>query len=216
MPVMKVLNSRAEWLQARAGRIGGSEIASVVGMNPWQTNVELWEIKTGRRKGGEISNDRFVEYGRKSEKYLRELFKLDFQQYGVHYVENNIWYHEDYPFAHASLDGWLKDEEGRFGVLEIKTTNIVNAQQKLKWFNRIPDNYFCQVIWYMAVTEAEFAVLLAQQKWDRDGDVFKVIKHYHIEREEVEDDIEYLLKHGEEFYHHIMNDTEPPLILPSI
>ena len=107
-----ILKNRAEWLEQRKGRIGGSEAACIVGMNPYQTNVELWEYKTGRRIAEDISDKPFVKYGTNAEEYLRELFKLDYPQYNAHYVDNNMWLNEKYPFAHASLDGWL--EETRF------------------------------------------------------------------------------------------------------
>ena len=48
MVEMKSLKDRNEWLQARQGRIGGSDASAIVGMNPYRTNVELWQIKTGQ------------------------------------------------------------------------------------------------------------------------------------------------------------------------
>jgi hypothetical protein len=39
-------------------------------------------------------------------------------------------------------------------------------------------------------------------------------KHYHIEREEVQEDIDYLMKKGAEFFEYIKNDKRPPLVLP--
>jgi putative phage-type endonuclease len=213
---MLKLRSRKEWLEKRKSFIGGSEASCIVGMNPYQTNVDLWELKTGRRQPQDISDNPFVEYGRNAEEYLRELFRLDFPQYEVDYVDNNLWINDRYPFAHASLDGWLTDELGRFGVLEIKTTNILQSIQKEKWDHRIPDNYYAQVLWYMAVTEADFAILKAQLKYDYDGEIFLNTKHYKIERSEVEEDIEYLMDAGRKFAEHIRNDTKPNLVLPMI
>lgn len=213
---MLKLRSRKEWLEKRKSYIGGSEASCIVGMNPYMTNLELWELKTGRRESKDLGDNPFVEYGRNAEEYLRELFKLDFPQYEVDYVDNNLWINDKYPFAHASLDSWLTDELGRFGVLEIKTTNILQSIQKEKWDHRIPDNYFCQVLWYMAVTEADFAILKAQLKYDYDGEIFLNTKHYKIERSEVEEDIEYLMDAGRKFAEHIRNDTKPNLVLPMI
>ena len=34
------LNSREEWLEHRKKFIGGSDASSVVGLNPWKSNVE--------------------------------------------------------------------------------------------------------------------------------------------------------------------------------
>lgn len=216
MVQMIQLDSRAEWLEKRKSYIGGSEAACVVGLNPYQTNVDLWELKTGRRKAEDISDNPYVRYGTNAESFLRELFVLDYPQYKVEYAEHNMWLNSDYPFAHASLDGWLTDSNGRRGVLEIKTTNIQNAAMKERWNSRIPDNYFCQVLHYLFVTGFDFAILKAQLKWDIDGDVMCQTKHYVIERSEVEDDISMLIDAERRFCEYLVTDTRPPLILPNI
>ena len=172
------LNSREEWLEKRKSYIGGSDAGAVVGMNPYKSNVELWEEKTGRKVPEDISNKDFVKYGTEAEKFLRELFKMDFPEYEVGYKENNMFLNSKYPFAHASLDGWLKDKDGRMGVLEIKTTNIMQSAQKEKWKDRVPDSYFCQLLHCMAVTGFDFAILKAQMKFDYSGDIMLTTRHY--------------------------------------
>ena len=210
------LKNRAEWLEARKNRIGGSDASCIVGMNPYRTNVELWEIKTGRVEADDISDKPYVRYGTEAEEHLRALFALDFPQYKVSYDENNMWLNDKFPFAHASLDGWLEDEKGRRGVLEIKTTNILQSMQREKWNHRIPDNYYIQVLHYLMVTEFDFAVLKAQLKYDNDGDIMLTTKHYKIEREEVQEDVEYLKKAEKDFYSAIKEKRRPSLVLPAI
>ena len=216
MVTMKILKSREEWLAARKSFVGGSDASCIVAMNPYKTNVDLWEEKTGRIQPANLDGVDVVEYGRKAEAPLRELFKLDFPQYSVLYCENNFWTNDRFPFAHASLDGWLLDGKGRRGILEIKTTNILQSLQKEKWNHRIPDNYYIQVLHYMAVFDAHFAVLKAQLKYDYDGEIFLTTKHYHIERDDVVEDIRYLMKAEEEFAEAIKQDRRPSLFLPSI
>lgn len=214
---MLTLGSREEWLKKRTSYIGGSDASCIVGMNPYKTNIELWEEKTGRRVAPDISNESYVKYGHDAEEYLRELFAIDYPQYQVLYENNNMWLNGKYPFAHASLDGWLIDEDGRKGVLEIKTTNILQSMQKEKWKDRIPDNYYIQVLHYLMVTEFEFAVLKAQLKYEHNnGDVFLTTKHYKIERAEVEEDIKYLEDAERRFYECIINNRQPNLVLPAI
>ena len=156
---MKILDSREEWLQHRSNYIGGSDASAILGMNPYRTNIELWQIKTGQLVPEDISEKPYVKYGTEAERYLRALFELDYQEYEVEYVENNMFLNEKYPFAHASLDGWLTDQDGRKGILEIKTTNILQSMQKEKWNHRIPDNYYIQILHYLMVTEFDFAIL---------------------------------------------------------
>ena len=205
--------NRDAWLKARKSYIGGSEVSAIIGANPYMTNIDLWRIKTGRQQAQDISKKDYVAYGNFAEPHLRALFAADFPQYNVEYVENNMWVNDKYPFAHASLDGWLTDPDDRKGIFECKTTNILQSVQKEKWDHRIPDNYYCQILWYLGVTEFDFAVLKAQLKYDYNGEIFLTTKHYKIERADVEDDITYLFEKAAAFYEHIKNDTEPPLIL---
>lgn len=213
---MTVLSSREEWLEHRKKYIGGSDISAVIGCNPYMTNQDLWEIKTGKRIPEDISDKPFIQYGNQAEGLLRDLFQLDFPQYKVEYVENNSYTNNKYPWAAASLDGKLTDEEGRTGILEIKTTNILQSMQKEKWHNAIPQNYYCQVLLYMAVLEADFAILKAQLKSVIDGIPYLQTKHYYIERESVQEDIDYLMAEGAKFWEYIKNDRKPALLLPEI
>lgn len=212
---MIVLASREEWLKNRT-RIGGSDASAVVGMNPYCNNVELWEQKTGLLIPDDISDKPYIQYGQQAEMHLRGLFRLDFPQYRVEYVENNMWLNEKYPWGHYSADGWLFDERGRLGILEIKTTEILRSMQKEKWNNRIPDNYYIQLLHGMLIMEAEFAVLKAQLKTVFDGVPYLQTRHYFLERADVEDDIRYLAEAEADFWPYVLEGKRPPLLLPAI
>lgn len=212
---MIILKNREEWLANRS-RIGGSDASAIVGLNPYRSNVELWQIKTGQTESEDISDKPYVVYGTKAEEHLRELFALDHPQYKVEYAENNMFLNDKYPFAHASLDGWITDEKGRMGIWECKTTNIIHSSQKEKWNNCIPDNYYIQCLHYLLVTGFEFVELTAQLKWDIEGKVYKQTRQYHFERDEVLEDIEFLEKSEKEFWQQVQNNIMPALILPSI
>lgn len=210
--------SREEWLEKRGAvnRIGGSECAAVLGLNPWMTNVDLWEIKTGRKQKHDVSDLAAVSYGRAAEEHLRELFKLDWPEMFVDYSPNTFILNSEYPFALASVDGLLTDKEGRLGILEIKTASIRGESQKKKWDGRVPQNYYTQVLQYMAVLEADFAVIVAQLSYGTGDDLLKVTKHYKIEREDVQDDIDALMDAERDFWTYVEKDERPPLILPEI
>ena len=215
MVEMKILASREEWLQNRQ-RLGGSDASAILGMNPYRTNIELWQIKTGQMIPEDISDKPYVKYGTQAEEHLRELFKLDFPEYQVFYEENNMWLNDKCPFAHASLDGWLMDKDGRKGVWECKTTNILQSMQKEKWKDRIPDNYYIQLLHYLMVTEFDFAVLKAQLKSEFNGELYIQTKHYKIERAEVQADIEFLESSERDFWKQVQERKRPGLILPEI
>ena len=130
--------TREQWLEERKNGIGGSDAAAILGLNPYKTNVELWEEKTKRREPVDISEKDYVKYGTNAEEHLRELFKLDFPEYEVSHQENTIIKHPTYPFLFASLDGQLVDKEtGELGILEIKTTKLLRLYTKNSYVNFI-------------------------------------------------------------------------------
>jgi putative phage-type endonuclease len=208
--------SKQDWLEARKSGIGGSDASAIIGLNPYKTNVELWEEKTGRKKSENISNKPEVIYGKEAEKHLRELFKLDYPDYKVQHTEYEIRQSVNYPFMLASLDGELIDKKGESGVLEIKTTNILQSMQKEKWTDKIPDNYYIQILHYLIVTGYQYAILKAQLRFQYGEDVYLNTKHYRVERSECIEDINYLIEEEGKFWRLVESDTRPHLRLPII
>lgn len=217
MVKMQIFKDRTAWLEARRSYIGGSDAAALVGENPYKSNVDLYREKIGQAVPKDISDEPHVQYGIKAEPHLRETVELDFPYYKVEYVDNNLWTNDRYPFAHASLDGWLTDlRDGRRGVLEIKTTQFLRSTDRLKWRGGIPDHYYCQVLWYLGVTEFDFAILKAQIKTiygdasDESQTVLET-RHYRIDRRDpgVEQGIQNLLSAGERFATNIRLRKEP-------
>ena len=121
-------------MEERKKGIGASDAACVLGRNPYKTNVELWEEKTGIREPEDISDKPHVKYGTEAEQCLRELFRLDFPEYDVTYEPYKMIANlKNYPFLFATLDGALTEKNtGKKGILEIKTTEILNSTQILK------------------------------------------------------------------------------------
>ena len=48
--------SRTEWLEQRIKGIGGSDVSSIIGMNPYKSNVDLYREKLGLVNVKDISN----------------------------------------------------------------------------------------------------------------------------------------------------------------
>lgn len=205
-----------DWLLKRGYGIGGSDAAAVVGMNPYKSNIELFEEKTGRRLPEDISGKPYVRYGTDAEPLIRELFALDYPEYKVHYPGSCIYRSRGYPFLQASLDGELIDPDGRKGILEIKTTNILQSMQREKWNDRIPDNYYIQVLHYLIVTGYDFVVLRAHLRSVWGKDIRTSVRHYFIERTDVEPDMDYLLSEEIKFWGYVESGRKPPLVLPGI
>lgn len=208
---------RQEWLELRKQGIGASEASAVVGLNPYKTNVELWEEKVGIREPVDISDKPYVQYGIKAEAPLRELFALDYPQYKVGYKDFDMRYNKDYPFIFATLDGDLTETAtGRKGVYEGKTTEILRSMQYENWKDKVPDNYYIQLLHQLLSTGYDFAVLNAAIKTNYDGNIGVSVRRYHIERAEVEEDIKYLLEKEIVFWDCVTKHKKPNLILPDI
>lgn len=213
---MIAYRSRNGWLENRK-QIGGSDAAAILGLNPWTSNLDIYNYKTGNDIPPDISDKDVVKYGHAAEASIRRLFALDHPDYKVEYKANNSWTNTDYPFAQASLDGWITDADGRFGILEIKTTEIMRDKDWDKWKGSIPQNYFCQVLHYMAVLEAEFAELRAYIKYHSQGEKRYAVRDYHIERADVKTEVIFLMDKERDFWeNHVEKKIPPALILPEL
>lgn len=206
----------ASWLKARTYGIGGSDASAIVRKNPYKTNIDLFEEKIGRKLPEDISDKPYVRFGTMAEPHIRALFALQYPEYNVFYHENRILRSKAYPFLQASLDGELEDEEGRKGILEIKTTNILQSMQYEKWKDRIPDNYYIQVLHYLLVTGYDFVFLRAYIMSEWGNKKRTTIEDYTIERSEVEEDLNFLLAEEQKFWKYVESGRKPPLLLPEI
>lgn len=211
---MITYKSREEWLESRKQFIGGSDASCILGLNAWKSNLDLFREKTGKQEAPDLSGNAAVEYGTKAEEHIRALFALDHPELEVSYVPYNSWHNSKYPFAAASLDGWSREKEtDRKGVFESKTAIITSKAQAEKWNNRIPDNYYCQVVYYLGVTEWDFIDLRARLRHEYPGNMYIVERDYHIERSECEEDIPIVMEAAAMFYDRLKKKEEPPLLL---
>lgn len=214
--IIKLEHNSQAWLDFRNTGIGGSDASAVLGLNPWKTNVELWEEKSGLKPPKEVSCAEAVEYGSKAEAWLAKLFELDFPEYRLT-TPKNIVYRRD-GFMFASLDGEIEDRAGRKGILEIKTSTIFSSMSKERWANKIPQNYYIQLLHYLLVTGYDFAILKAQLKSSQDGGVYLQTRHYYVDAadESVKVDMQYLLEAEKAFWADVKTKKRPALILPRI
>lgn len=132
-----------EWLEHRRKSIGGSDAASIIGLNPWSSPYTVWADKLGKLPPKE--DNEAMRQGRDLEFYVAERFA---EKTGKKVRrENHILINPDYPFAHANVDRMVVGEDAG---LECKTTSSLN----LKNFKNgaFPDIYYVQCVHYMMVT----------------------------------------------------------------
>lgn len=206
--------TREEWLNLRTQGIGGSDAASILGLNKYKSNLDLYYEKTGIKKNNFSGNDA-TEYGKKAEEHIRGLFLLDYDFYSE-YHEYRMYANDEHKFLYATLDGELTDKYGKRGVLEIKTTTIRNPKQWDEWDNKIPDSYYVQVLHQLLATGWDYAWLRAYIRYFKGDDLRVTIKDYYINRADVIDDLEELLKAEIKFWDAVVNKKEPGLIMPGI
>lgn len=206
-----MFRTRKEWLSKRISGIGGSDASTFIGMNPYKSNNQLWKEKKGLIQAENFSNDA-ISHGVALEPVLRAWFQATYQDYDVQYQENAILQSNKHSFMLYSPDGLLFHPEKGNGILEIKTTLIQNMNMLEEWNNQIPNHYYIQVLHGLLVTDFDYVCVVAELRfaWDRPTE----IRVYKFSREEVKDDLEYLLEkeiyNWNEFY---VKDNEPPMII---
>ena len=212
-----IYKSRKQWLGGRVSGIGGSDASAAIGMNPWRSNLDLWMIKTGKKKAPDISNNARVKYGQAAEDAIRKLYQA--KKLGivdVHYMPNVVLSNREHPELLYSPDGLLMETKtGRCGILEVKTASPMSAMQKEKWHDdHLPDNYYIQVLHGLNVTGFDFVDLIAELTYD---EKYSQIRIYHIERSEAEEDLKTVKEGVLSFWNeYVIPGREPALTLPQI
>ena len=199
--------NREEWLAARDGHIGASEAASVIGIG-FMTTRELWEIKTGQKKAPDLSDRELVAYGNRAEGPLRDLFMAKHPELELEYRPYDFLYQEDRPWLRATLDGILTDGD-RTGILEIKTATPNSKAEWDEWRDQIPLKYNAQISHQFLATGFDFAVVFAELH----GRSEYVLREYWYEREDMTDNMDYLLGKEEAFWGSVQHRKIPPMPL---
>ena len=194
-----------EWLQERMKHIGGSDAAKVLGMSKFGSNVDLYFEKTERKKH-HVNNDA-IELGKRAEPVLRDLYAVYHPSVKIDYHQYTIIYQEEYPMIASTLDGELEDD-GRHGILEIKTASLTKKNQWEEWKNGIPNHYYIQVLHQMISTGYDFADVFACLT-GMNGD--HTIRTYRFERHDHIEDIEWVIEEETAFWKCVENKTVPPL-----
>lgn len=201
--------SRESWLAGRNRQgIGASEAAAVIGVSPWVTTLDLWRQKTGRTVAKDISGNPAVQRGNTMESVLRVFYMGLHPEYELEYHPYDLLYQRERPWLFATLDGELLEREtGRRGILEIKTGSL-SSQKWSEWKDgNVPAGYFTQTIHQLLATGYDF-VRVFGCLYARSGDM--TIVEREIEREDHEEDIQWLLQEETRFWRYVRDGVVPP------
>lgn len=148
-----------EWLKWRKRGIGGSEAASIAGLNPWSSALKVYMDKVSEEVESIPDNER-MRVGRDLEDYVAKRFE---EATGKKVRrENFLLQHPEHEFMIANLDRVIVGEDA---FLECKTTN---SYGKSEWEDGIPLHYELQCLHYMAVGGFDYcyiACLIGNEKF---------------------------------------------------
>lgn len=191
--------SRDDWLEVRKTGIGSSDAAAAVGLNPYQSQLELWMTKTGRAAGlpqvdpNDDASPMFwgtlleafvaAHYTKKTGNRVRKI--------------NAVLQHPEHSWMLANLDREVMAASD-VQILECKTTGM-NGQRL--WRDGVPEYIQLQVQHQLAVTgkqAADVAVLVC-------GNDFRT---YRIQRDNKL--IASLIELERKFWQYVETDAPPP------
>lgn len=144
---------RNEWLQYRQSGIGSSEVATILGLNPWETTYQLWR----RKKGLDTPKDE--TFAMKAGHYLEDAVSMFWHdETGRDIIKRSAgdWLirNTEKKYMQVSPDRtyWLTSNnrsEHNKGILECKTTQMKIDPDDL------PKHWFVQVQYQLGVAEYE-------------------------------------------------------------
>ena len=192
--------ARETWLDVRRQGIGSSDAAAAVGLNPYQSQLELWMHKTG--KGDLLPT--IDPLDETTPMYWGTLLE---PIVAAHYTKrtgnrvrrvNAVLGHPQIPWMLANIDREVVGAPD-VQILECKTAGINGAKL---WRDGVPEYIQLQVMHQLAVTgkqAADVAVLICGQE----------LQIHRIERDEAM--ISQLIALEEQFWELVKSDTAPPV-----
>jgi putative phage-type endonuclease len=148
MNVVKLVQGSPEWHAHRAKYRNASETPVVLGLSPWTTPYQLWQMKTGRAPQPDVTAA--MAHGTATEPLARDAY----ERLTGHVMQPLVMVDGDYS---ASLDGITLD--GRL-VLEVKAPKSKDSKILSEArAGRIPIDIYWQVQHQLLVSRADLAHL---------------------------------------------------------
>ncbi|WP_405699150.1 YqaJ viral recombinase family protein [Streptomyces sp. NBC_01383] len=186
-----------DWHAARATGIGGSEIAAVLGISPYESPFSLWHRKQGGI--GPVEETDVMYWGKRHEPTICDEFALRHPELLV--LPSGTYAATDAPWWIANPDRLGFTANGKLEVIEAKT-----ARDDFGWgddgTDQIPVHYKAQVRWYCAALgarRARIAVLIGLSDY----------REYIVEPNDA--DTELMHTAGEAFMYSLAAGIAPPI-----
>ena len=159
---------KEQLIEDRSTGLGGTDAGAICGINPWKTACDVYLEKIGSSQKKEESSGETLhrlEMGNRLEGTVIDVFedrmKIKVQR------DIPVIRHPKFPYLLAHVDGLIDGDNGIKGVFEAKTaganaifnkswgpSNTTNASKE-----DIPIQYYYQIMWYLTITNRQFAYL---------------------------------------------------------
>lgn len=182
-------------LERRREFIGGSDIAAIVGANPYRTVLDVWLDKRGAAEPFE--GNEFTEAGTRLEGAIVEWFADKNPGLSIDLIPDSTWRDETVDYFAASPDAVALCPERGFGIGEAKN---VNARLEKDWDGDAPDMHKIQALWNCGIIGAEW------------GFVTGLIGGYSLRSVQFDFDAElfdWLTSEAHKFWGHVESGTPP-------
>ncbi len=189
-----------EWHAARASGIGGSEVAAILGLSPWQSPFSLWHAKAN---GWESSQSPEMEWGHYVEPALLAWY-FDHSESVEEFSRGGTYARPGRRWQHANPDA-LGTEYGAFGRRELVVVEAKKGGDE-DWgrpgTDEVPVHYRVQGVWYCDVLDAARADFIVTN-YGRAPRVYTV--RYDPEEARL------IRGHAAAFWRSLQHGIEPPL-----
>ena len=188
--VLKLVQGSAAWHEHRAHFRNASETAAVMGISPWQTPYQLWQVRTGRLT---VATTPAMAHGTAMEPKARAAYE---NRTGL-VMQPLVLTEGDYS---ASLDG-ITLEGDRIVEIKCPFKGRVSELWKTAQSGTVPEHYRVQIQHQLMVSGAAIADLFVF-----DGDEGLLVE---VGRDEVT--LEAIRAAWDGFQQYLDTDTPPPL-----
>lgn len=155
--------------EIRGDRVGGSDIAVLLGLSPFKSSTELANELSGITPvEKEVKNEAILQAGHDAEEFVAQKFVSYMRRYEHTEFEiindARIFRNKALPHAQANLDRRIVKINGKKcdAILECKTTNFRNMHTITEYWQKgiCPPYYECQVRWYMMTMNVKVAYIV--------------------------------------------------------
>jgi predicted phage-related endonuclease len=150
--------------------IGGSDIAALLGLDPYgKTPLSVYMAKIGEASGiMDPEKKKFLERRKRWEGPIVEMLREEFD--GEIVAINQRYVDEEYPFLAAEIDFEWRDADGSIQNGEIKTVSPFAFNEKSGWgdagTDQIPVHYHAQVMHGLGVKRRRTCIVCAMAGLD--------------------------------------------------